>query len=83
MPKKINIFEHELVPTHIRLTKEEAHALLKRMGIRPYQLPWILTSDPAVKALGAKPGDVIMIIRKSPTAGVSVAFRLVVPFKAR
>jgi len=83
MPKKINIFEHELVPIHVRLTKEEARALLKRMKIRPYQLPWILTSDPAVKALGARPGDIIMIIRKSPTARVSVAFRLVVPFKMR
>ena len=78
MPKKINIFEHELVPIHIKLSKEEAKALLKRMKIKRYQLPWILASDPAVKALKAKPGDIIMIIRKSPTAGTSVTYRLVV-----
>ncbi|RLE76862.1 MAG: DNA-directed RNA polymerase subunit H [Thermoprotei archaeon] len=79
MPRKVDIFKHELVPIHVKLTKEEARALLKRMGIKRYQLPWILDSDPAVKALKAKPGDVIMIIRKSPTAGVSVTYRLVVP----
>ena len=79
MPKKLDIFKHELVPVHIKLSKEEAKTILRRMKIRPYQLPWILASDPAVKALGAKPGDIIMIIRKSPTAGKSIAFRLVVP----
>ena len=79
MPKRLDIFKHELVPIHIKLSKEEAMSLLRRMRIKPYQLPWILASDPAAKALGAKTGDIIMIIRKSPTAGKSIAFRLVVP----
>jgi len=70
--------EHELVPKHILLSKEEASRILRRMGISKRQLPWILASDPVARAIGAKPGDVVMVIRKSPTAGVSVAFRLVV-----
>ena len=49
------------------------------MEIRISEIPWIFASDPMAKALGAKPGDVIMIIRKSKTSGKSVAFRFVMP----
>lgn len=76
--RKVNILEHELVPQHILLSREDAAKLLKRMGISRRQLPWLLASDPAAKAIGAKPGDVVMIVRKSPTSGVSVSFRVVV-----
>jgi len=76
--RKVNILEHELVPQHILLSEEEAKRILKRMGISKMQLPWMLASDPVAKAVGAKPGDVVMILRKSPTAGVAVAFRYVV-----
>ncbi|RLE84663.1 MAG: DNA-directed RNA polymerase subunit H [Thermoprotei archaeon] len=79
MVRKINILEHELVPQHILLSEEEAKEILKKMGLRKRELPWILASDPAAKALNAKPGDVIMIIRKSPTAGRSISFRYVMP----
>ncbi len=76
--REVNILEHELVPQHVLLSKEEAARLLKRMGISKRQLPWIFSSDPVAKAIGAKPGDVVMVVRRSPTAGVSVAFRVVV-----
>ncbi len=79
MPKKFNIFDHVLVPKHILLSKEEAKEVLEKLGIEPWQLPWIKASDPAARALGAKPGDIIKIIRKSPTAGETVAYRYVVP----
>ena len=77
--KKIDVLKHELVPEHVLLSKKEAMALLKRLGISPNQLPWILASDPAARAVGAKPGDILMIIRRSPTAGRTVTFRLVMP----
>ncbi len=80
MPKavKFSIFDHELVPQHILLSREEAEEVLKTYRIKPYQLPYIKESDPAVRAIGAKPGDVVKIVRKSPTAGIAIAYRYVV-----
>lgn len=76
--RKIDIFSHELVPKHILLGKEEAEKLLNELNIYPEQLPWIKKSDPAAVAIGAKPGDIIKIIRKSSTAGEVVIYRYVV-----
>lgn len=78
MTKKFNVLEHELVPEHILLTEDEAKEVLKRYNITKGQLPKIKTSDVVVKQIGAKPGDVIKIIRKSITAGKAVAYRLVI-----
>ncbi|MEM3722628.1 MAG: DNA-directed RNA polymerase subunit H, partial [Candidatus Bathyarchaeia archaeon] len=52
--------------------------LLAQYRVKPYQLPQIKASDPAAKAIGAKPGDILRIIRKSPTAGEHIAYRYVV-----
>jgi hypothetical protein len=51
---------------------------LEKYEIRPDQLPRILANDPAVLSAGAKPGQILKIIRKSPTAKYATAFRLVV-----
>ena len=76
-----NIFEHSLVPKHEVLSKEEAEELLRKYRIKPYHLPKIKDKDPAVKAIGAKPGDIIKITRKSPTAGEYVHYRYVIQEK--
>ena len=73
-----NIFEHELVPKHEILTSKEREQLLTQYKVQPYQLPQIKASDPAVKIIGAKPGDILRIIRKSSTAGEHIAYRYVV-----
>ncbi|MGC9345340.1 MAG: DNA-directed RNA polymerase subunit H [Candidatus Bathyarchaeales archaeon] len=73
-----DIFEHELVPKHEILTPKEREELLVQYRIQPYQLPQIKASDPAVKAIGARPGDILRIIRKSSTAGTHIAYRYVV-----
>jgi DNA-directed RNA polymerase subunit H len=73
-----NIFDHEMVSKHEILPESSVAELLFKYRIQPYQLPWITVSDPAVRAIGAKPGDVLKITRKSITAGESVAYRYVV-----
>jgi DNA-directed RNA polymerase subunit H len=74
----MEIEKHKLVPKHILLSEEEKEELLKKYGITLRELPRILSSDPMAKVLNAKVGDVIKIIRESPTAGVSEYYRVVV-----
>ncbi|MEM7826752.1 MAG: DNA-directed RNA polymerase subunit H [Candidatus Aenigmatarchaeota archaeon] len=74
----IDIFKNELVPKHEILSDQDKEELLKRLNITERQLPKILSSDPAAKAIGAKKGDVIRITRKSPTAGKYYYYRLVI-----
>ena len=73
-----DIFEHALVPMHEILGEKEKEQLLAQYKIHPYQTPQIKSTDPAVKAIGAKPGDILKIIRKSSTAGKHIAYRYVV-----
>lgn len=73
-----DLFEHKLVPKHEILSEEEKATLLAKYRVQAYQLPQISSVDPAVKAIGAKPGDVLRIIRKSQTAGEHLAYRYVV-----
>jgi len=70
--------KHEYVPEHIILSKEEAEEVLKMYHVKPTQLPFILVSDPVIRHLNAKPGDIVKIIRRSPTAGISIYYRYVV-----
>jgi DNA-directed RNA polymerase subunit H len=72
------IFEHKLVPKHEILDEKEKKEVLAQYKVQPYQLPQIKSTDPAVKAIGAKPGDMLKIIRKSATAGAHIAYRYVV-----
>ena len=74
------ILQHELVPEHRVLSIEEAAEVLKVLGVKPSQLPRISINDPIVRLLGAKPGDIIEIRRRSPTAGESIAYRIVVTY---
>jgi len=78
LEKELNVLKHNLVPKHIILNEEEKDELLKRLNIIPKQLSKILVKDPVVKELNAKEGDILKIIRKSPTAGTSIYYRLVV-----
>jgi DNA-directed RNA polymerase subunit H len=72
------IFNHALVPKHEILTEEERHQILAEYKVQPYQMPHIKSIDPVVKAIGAIPGDVLRIIRKSQTAGEHITYRYVV-----
>ncbi|MCX6814617.1 MAG: DNA-directed RNA polymerase subunit H [Candidatus Aenigmarchaeota archaeon] len=76
-PSKIDILKHELVPKHEILTAAEKKELLEKVNATEKQLPKILDSDPVIKKIEAKPGDVIKITRKSQTAGETVYYRIV------
>jgi DNA-directed RNA polymerase subunit H len=73
-----NVFDHDFVSKHEILSPEERKKLLENYKVQPYQLPRINASDPAIIAVGANPGDVVRVIRKSPTAGRYIAYRYVV-----
>ncbi len=73
------ILNHEYVPKHEILSEKEAEKLLKKYKLNSKnKLPKILLSDPVVKAIGAKKGDILRITRKSYTAGTAVYYRVVV-----
>ena len=81
LPKSFPVFEifdHALVPKHEILSEKEKNQLLAQYKIQPYKMPQVKATDPAVKAIGARPGDLLKIIRKSATAGEHIAYRYVV-----
>jgi DNA-directed RNA polymerase subunit H len=60
------------------LSEEEKSEVLKRYKVSLRQLPRILITDPAIVDKNPKVGDVVKIIRKSPTAGETIYYRVVV-----
>ena len=77
MAKKDQV-NHELVPEHTKLSDKEAKDLMKTYNVSLRELPKILISDPAIKHLNVKEGDVIKIKRTSRTAGEIYFYRGVV-----
>lgn len=75
---KFAVKDHELVPEHIILLPEESEEVLMKYGVDAAQLPKIHVNDPVVREIGAKVGDIVKIIRKSPTAKHSTFYRLVI-----
>jgi DNA-directed RNA polymerase subunit H len=67
----------ELIPEHSVLSESEAKKVMKRFNVPVEKLPKIIESDPQVKLLGAKPGDLIAIDRNDPT-GKYTYYRIVV-----
>lgn len=75
--KQVDISKHDLVPKHIILNDKEKEELFKKYGITLKQLPRISVTDPVIKTLDGKPGNVVKIIRKSPTAGETLYYRVI------
>jgi DNA-directed RNA polymerase subunit H len=78
MKAGFNVAKHILVPKHRKLSDKEKRELLDKFKIAQSDLPRISASDPAVAQLKSKPGDVVQITRRSPTAGESFYYRCVV-----
>ena len=56
---------------NMKLFQNRSKEVLKKYNCKPTELPLIFVNDPAILGLGVKPGDMIKITRKSPTAGES------------
>ena len=78
MKKKLKINKHFLIPKHEKLNEKEKKKLLEQYNISLKELPKIPKSDAGIASLNAKPGDIIKVIRKSPTTNESLFYRVVV-----
>ncbi len=80
----LDVMEHELVPEHHLLAEEEAERVLEELKVDRDQLPKIKKGDPAIKFLERSSGGaidegrIVKVVRRSHTAGVFVAYRIVV-----
>jgi DNA-directed RNA polymerase subunit H len=79
----INVMLHDLVPEHKILSEKEAETVLKRLKVNADQLPKIRKDDPVLSILEMvegpiEEGRIVMIRRRSESAGVSVVYRMVI-----
>ena len=74
----LDITKLTLVAVHSKISDNEKDKILSAMQAITSQLPRIKISDPAIAKLVVKAGDIIKIERKSPTAGVSFYYRVVI-----
>ena len=74
---KFKIENHNLVPKHAKLAKDDIPPILERYHITLKDLPRIHYKDAAIAGMNVKENDVIRIERKSPTAGNIVFYRRV------
>jgi DNA-directed RNA polymerase subunit H len=72
------VTDHSLVPKHEILSTEEKKQLLTQFSATEEQFPFIFSTDPVIREVGAKPGDMMKITRVSDTAGEITYYRFVV-----
>ena len=70
--------EHIYVPKHEILSEKEKNLILEKYNVSTENCPQIFVTDPVAREIGAKPGDLLKIVRKSQTAGESIYYRFVV-----
>ncbi len=74
----INIIDHRDVPKHEVMDEKEKEELLEKYGIKDSNIPIILRDDAMARYLGLTPGEVVRILRPSPTSGTYVSYRICV-----
>lgn len=74
---QFNVSKHSLVPPHHPITDEsEIEEILKQYQVKSrFHFPLILSTDPMARYLGLKPGQLVKIVRASPSAGTYTLFR--------
>ncbi len=76
---QFNILNHQYVPPHTILSKEESDEMMKKYNVGDKsQLPDISRYDPVALAIGMRPGDVCKIDRPSKSAVHSTYYRVCV-----
>ena len=76
--KRKKMVQHILIPQHRKLDEHECDEILNKYNVARKQLPKIKVNDPAILELNTEKGDIIEIIRDSPTIGKSFFYRVVV-----
>lgn len=76
--RKSIVEKHVLFPEHAKINEKEKKDLFEKYNISENELPKIRKDDPAIISLNVKAGDVIKILRNSPTAGESLFYRCVI-----
>jgi DNA-directed RNA polymerase subunit H len=76
--KKFDPTKHMLVPKHSKLSETDKKSLLAKHNITLQELPKISLKDAAIAELDVKAGDIIKIVRRSPTSGESTFYRCVI-----
>jgi len=73
---QFNISKHHLVPKHSIVQEADVPGLLADFMVKSKsQFPHILKTDPMARYLNAMPGDLVKIVRPSPSAGEYVSYR--------
>ena len=73
----MHLGRHVLVPPHRKLTADEAKAEMARLHVtQKSQFPLIKHHDIQARLMGLVPGDLVEILRPSPTAGVARILRI-------
>ena len=75
---KAEIKNHVLLLKHEKLNERDSEDLLKKYNLSKSQLPFIFKKDPVLSTLDVKSGDIIKIVRNSPTVGKTEYYRVVV-----
>ncbi len=80
---RFEVLNHALVPEHRLLSKQETENVLRKYSISIEELPKIRRSDACVRSMELRVGEIprgsiIKIVRRSDTAGISYAYRLVI-----
>ena len=76
--EEIKVTDHVLVPKHEIVAEEEKKGILSKFNATEDQFPFLFSTDPVAREIGAKPGDMVKISRISDTAGEATYYRYVV-----
>lgn len=74
----INITQHQYVPKHELISKEEIPGIIKKFNLADiHQLPLIDRNDPVCRYYNFKSGNICKITRMDKISGISIIYRLV------